>query len=252
MSDTVDRVVVFMDYQNVHGWARRQFLPFGADPSEGHVFPLKIGGLLAERRRRESELMEVRVYRGRPNPERQPGAAAANDRQTAMWERSDQVTVIRRNLQYPSDYPAARASEKGIDVAIAVDMIRPGMSGYMDTAILFSSDNDIMPAVEVLRTMPQCHVEVVSWSGAHRVTLTPCARAVRIASTSLSVRRVEVVYLVPPTRQSAGHPTLQLPRKRGSSVEGDLVVDHAGACGDTIVECARRRVGFGRQPVHPR
>jgi uncharacterized LabA/DUF88 family protein len=29
---------------------------------------------------------------------------------------------------------------KGIDVAIAVDMIRLGMSGYMDTAILFSSE----------------------------------------------------------------------------------------------------------------
>ena len=43
MSDDVDRVVVFMDYQNIHGWARRQFLPFGADPSEGHgsVIPWK-------------------------------------------------------------------------------------------------------------------------------------------------------------------------------------------------------------------
>ena len=86
-----------------------------------------------------------------------------------MWERSDRVTVVRRNLQYPSDYPAARASEKGIDVAIAVDMIRLAMSGYMNTAILFSSDNDLMPAVEVLWGMPQCHVEVASWSGAHRV-----------------------------------------------------------------------------------
>lgn len=60
------------------------------------------------------------------------------------------MTVIRRNLQYPSDYPVSRATEKGIDVAIAVDMIRLGMSGYMDAAILFSSDNDLMPAVEVL------------------------------------------------------------------------------------------------------
>lgn len=169
MSDKVDRVVVFMDYQNVHGWARRLFLPFGSEASDGQVFPLKIGELLATRRRRESELMEVRVYRGRPNPERQPGAAAANDRQTDMWERSDRVTVIRRNLQYPSDYPASRASEKGIDVAIAVDMIRLSMSGYMNTAILFSSDNDLMPAVEVLWGMPQCHVEVASWSGGHRV-----------------------------------------------------------------------------------
>ena len=103
------------------------------------MFPLKVGELLTERRQRESELLEVRVYRGRPNPERQPGAARANDRQTDMWERSDQVTVIRRDLQYPPDYPMSAASEKGIDVAIAVDMIRLGMSGYMDTAILFFS-----------------------------------------------------------------------------------------------------------------
>jgi len=169
MSDNTDRVVVFMDYQNVFGWARRQFLPFGADPAEGHVFPLKVGELLTGRRVRDSELLEVRVYRGRPNPDRQPGAARANDRQTAMWERSDLVTVIRRNLQYPPDYPASKPVEKGIDVAIAVDMIRLGMSGYMDAAILFSSDNDLMPAVELLWTMPQCHVEVASWSGAHRV-----------------------------------------------------------------------------------
>lgn len=167
----MDRVVVFMDYQNVHGMARRQFLNFGADPADGHVFPLKVGELLAHRRRRESELLEVRVYRGRPNPERQPGAARANDRQTSMWERSDRVTVIRRNLQYPYDYPASKATEKGIDVAIAVDMIRLGMAGYMDAAILFSSDNDLLPAVEVLWDMPGCHVEVAAWSGTHRVRL---------------------------------------------------------------------------------
>lgn len=57
MSDTAGRVAVFTDYQNVHGWARRQFLPFGADPSDGHVLPLKVGELLASRRQRESELL---------------------------------------------------------------------------------------------------------------------------------------------------------------------------------------------------
>ena len=72
--------------------------------------------------------MEVRVSRGRPNPDRQPGATRTNDRQTAMWERSDQVSVVRRNLQDPPDYPASSPTEKGIDIAIAVDMIRPGIS----------------------------------------------------------------------------------------------------------------------------
>ncbi|MCV2489032.1 hypothetical protein OF117_06625 [Geodermatophilus sp. YIM 151500] len=30
-----DRVVVFIDYQNVHGWARRLFLPVNAPPPTG-------------------------------------------------------------------------------------------------------------------------------------------------------------------------------------------------------------------------
>lgn len=143
----MDRVLVFIDYQNVHGWARRQFLPYGAEPAQGHVFPLKVGELLVSRRKRPSELSEVRVYRGRPNPERQSGAARANDRQTADWQRSSKVHVVRRNLMYPADYPQSRAIEKGIDVAIAVDMIRMGLGREMDVAILFSSDQDLLPAV---------------------------------------------------------------------------------------------------------
>jgi hypothetical protein len=141
------------------------FLSSG-DAGDGHVFPLEVGERLTRRRTRESELMEVRVYRARPNPERQPGAARANDRQADMWERSDQVTVIRRNLQYPHDYPAV---EKGIDMAIAVDMIRLRMNGYMDAATLFSSDNDLLPAVVVLWGMPSCHVEIAAWSDAFRI-----------------------------------------------------------------------------------
>ena len=33
---------------------------------------------------------------------------------------------------YPEDYPQSRAVEKGIDVAIAVDMIRMGLGNEMD------------------------------------------------------------------------------------------------------------------------
>lgn len=57
-------------------------------------------------------------------------------------------------------------------MAVAVDMIRLAMSGYIDAAILFSSDNDLLPAVEVLWAMPQCHIEVASWSGASRIRLS--------------------------------------------------------------------------------
>ena len=100
-----DRVVVFIDYQNVHGWTRRVFLPVNAHPADGHVDPLRVAQFLVRRRRRRraSALEGVRVYRGRPSPDHQPRAAAANDRQTAGWQRSGAVTVIRRPLRYPAD-----------------------------------------------------------------------------------------------------------------------------------------------------
>lgn len=169
MTGAPDRVVVFMDYQNIHGWARRSFCDFGADVSDGHISPLKIGEMLTARRPRPSELKEVRVYRGRPNPERQPTSASANDRQASRWESSAKVTVIRRNLDYPHNWPDEQAREKGIDVAIAVDMIHLAMTGHMDVAILFSSDKDLLPAVEVIYNERLCHVEVAAWTQANRL-----------------------------------------------------------------------------------
>jgi uncharacterized LabA/DUF88 family protein len=166
-----DRVTVFMDYQDVHGRARSRFLPYGADRADGHVHPLQVGELLVSRRNRVSELQEVRVYRGRPNPDKQPGATRANDRQTSDWERSPRVKVIRRNVQYPPNWPTAPAVEKGIDVAIAVDMIELCMSDQMDVAILFSSDKDLLPAVEMIARHRRCHVEVACWAGSNRLRI---------------------------------------------------------------------------------
>jgi DNA-binding transcriptional regulator YhcF (GntR family)/uncharacterized LabA/DUF88 family protein len=164
-----DRVVVFVDYQNVHGWARRQFHPVGAHPAEGHIDPLKLAQTLVAARKRPSELAEVRLYRGRPLPVHQPQAAAANDRQTSDWERNPKVTVIRRPLRYPPDWPTTPATEKGIDVAIAVDMIRMAMAKDYDAAVLMSADTDLLPAIETIYDLRLAHIEVATWTGANRL-----------------------------------------------------------------------------------
>lgn len=164
----MDRVIVFMDYQNVHGWARRQFRPIGSDPALGHVNPMSLAELIVSRRRRPSKLEAVRVYRGRPNPERQPGAARANDRQASDWTRAG-AEVIRRNLSYPAAYPQQPAAEKGIDVALAVDLVRLAMQREMECAVVFSGDKDLLPALETCRDLRLCHIEVASWAGAHRL-----------------------------------------------------------------------------------
>jgi hypothetical protein len=41
----------------------------------------------------------------------------------------------------------------------------------MNVAILFSSDQDLLPAAETLIDRRVCHVEVASWSGAARIRL---------------------------------------------------------------------------------
>lgn len=163
------RVMIFVDYQNVQGWALRQFHPVNAPPAAGHIDPLRLGQLLVSRRRRLSELEGVRVYRGRPNPDHQSRSAAANDRQTAGWQRSAKITVVRRPLRYPSDWPRTPAIEKGIDVALAVDLVRLAMTKAYGAAVLVSADTDLMPAVETVYELGLAHVEVAMWAGANRL-----------------------------------------------------------------------------------
>jgi hypothetical protein len=163
--------MIFIDYQNLFGWARRCFHKPPVPPEAGHIDPLRLGQLLLARRHSPSSLAGVRVYRGRPSPNRQAKSAAANDRQTDVWRRDPQVTVIRRPLRYPKGWPSTPAVEKGIDVAIAVDLVRLAMTRAFDAAILLSADTDLQPALEIILRTRLSHVEVASWSGAGRLCL---------------------------------------------------------------------------------
>ncbi len=161
-----DRVMVFIDYQNVHLSALSQFHPYGTHPAKGHVNPLKIGQELVLKRRYGGELAGVHVYRGSPVPDYQPGAAAANDRQAAVWTSHDLVTVHRRPLNYRG-WPDQPPREKGIDVKLSIDFVRMALTGAYDVGILFSRDTDLMPALEAVRDLTSVHVEVATWSGGY-------------------------------------------------------------------------------------
>lgn len=63
----MDRVVVFIDYQNIHSWARRQFLLRRVSLGR-HVRPLEVGEVLVGRRKRPSHLEQVSAYRGDLTP----------------------------------------------------------------------------------------------------------------------------------------------------------------------------------------
>ena len=48
-------------------------------------------------------------------------------------------------------YDKGRIREKGTDVKIAVDLIVGAVDNYYDTAILISSDTDLIPAVNYIK-----------------------------------------------------------------------------------------------------
>jgi len=148
-----DRVVVFIDYQNVKESARDVFFQPSDFHTRGQFDPLALGQVLASRQvtRRPRTLHQVRVYTGQPSSGRDPRGYGARQRQIATWRRSPQVVVFPRALKYPPGWPQAggeKPREKGVDVALAVDFVALRILGEYDVGIIFSSDTDLLPALE--------------------------------------------------------------------------------------------------------
>lgn len=160
-----ERVCVFVDYQNTFMAARSCFHTGRHGPTAGQFDPLKLGQLIVGRRRRPSVLQQVRVYRGLPDATKQPRPYAANERQTAAWTRSPLVKAVRRPLRYPKSWPADAPQEKGVDVALGIDFVRLAVRGQFDVAVLFSTDTDLVPALEAVLELKTVgvHVEVAAW-----------------------------------------------------------------------------------------
>jgi len=160
--------VVFIDYQNAYALARNGFSHPSHSVTAGQFDPLRLCRLIIARSPYRRRLIQVRVYRGIPDPERQPGTFSASHLQNqVLRERgAGAVTVITRPLKYPRDWPRTPAREKGIDVALAVDSVRLGLRGDHDVGIIFSTDTDLEPALEATEELhgdpfPRC--EVAAW-----------------------------------------------------------------------------------------
>jgi hypothetical protein len=157
-----ENVAVFLDFQNVHLTGHGLFGK-GSEPYRCVPNPGRLGDLIASRRKRPSTAAAVRVYRGQPNPQHQRIPAAANA-QAASWTRDRRVHVTRRQLNY-RNWPDQPPVEKGIDVALAVDLLHHAFRKQYDALVLFSSDTDLLPAIEMIIRLRLGHVEVACWSG---------------------------------------------------------------------------------------
>ena len=169
-----DRVVVFVDYQNVYRSARATFHRHESDPHWfGQVNPLLLGRYLAADSPYDRALQEIRIYRGIPSSSRDPRGYSAARKQIDTWSAQDQVSIVARPLRYPSGWPTnhepgERPQEKGIDVALALDFAVMGLRNEYDVGILMSLDTDLKPALErvaeLTRAWGRPRAEVAAWS----------------------------------------------------------------------------------------
>jgi uncharacterized LabA/DUF88 family protein len=166
------KVAVFVDWQNCYNWARRAFHA-DHDPSpSGQVRPGAFAQLLAEKGPGPREVVHIGMYRGRPDPRKDPKTYAAHMRHCAAWEREcgTLLNLRTRTLRYPHGWPShgLRAEEKGIDVQFAIDAMLMAARGEYDVAILATADSDLLPVAEglmLLKATGGPDVEVIGWGG---------------------------------------------------------------------------------------
>ncbi|WP_186365400.1 NYN domain-containing protein [Corynebacterium sanguinis] len=109
----------------------------------------------------------MHVFRGRPNPLRQPKPHSAFEHFAARWSQNESVVTHFRDLKYVDHDPGFfTAMEKGVDVALAVQLINSALSpNSPDAIILMSNDTDLEPAVEFVLEQTSTHIEIAAWSG---------------------------------------------------------------------------------------
>jgi uncharacterized LabA/DUF88 family protein len=170
-----DRVVVFLDYQNVYRGARRIYHADYSPHWHGQIDPVKLAEHLAEDSPYDRQLEQVRIYRGQPASTKDARGYGASRRQHAVWQASPLVHLVTRPLRYPFDWPnpaepGAKPQEKGIDVALALDFVSMAIKGEYEVGILMSTDTDLKPALELVAQMMtgpgRPRAEVAAWSAA--------------------------------------------------------------------------------------
>ncbi len=157
-------VTVLFDWQNLYNCAREAF-GLQQVPRSGNVDPLKLARHLASGDGRQ--LQELRIYRGRPDNAKNPRGYSAWRSQTSAWASAcgGLLTERYRDLRYRG----GEIVEKGIDVSLAVDLVRLAMeNGATGQVVVFSSDTDLVPAVELaVELRGEAFVEVAGWTGPH-------------------------------------------------------------------------------------
>ncbi len=150
----IKRTVAFIDGQNLFHAAREAF---------GYTYPNYDVSALAREIciRQDWQLDRVRFYTGIPDPADDPFWNHFWLHKLAMLGRQG-VVVYSRSLRYRNrrvrlpdgtEHTYLAGEEKGIDVRIALDIVRMAHRSAYDVALVFSQDQDLSEVAEEVRTI---------------------------------------------------------------------------------------------------
>lgn len=164
-SGAKSRAVMFIDYQNMYRSAREAF---GWESEAGHYGNFKPYNMaLTVANRLGCSLCGVRVYTGVHTPNRNPAQHAHMLRRMTSWllARPGIVEVLPRPLAYRRIDGRWIPTEKGVDVEVAIDLVRLAIDDEFDVAILGSADTDLEPAARYVLQGTGKRVVCVGYQG---------------------------------------------------------------------------------------
>jgi uncharacterized LabA/DUF88 family protein len=150
----IKRTVAFVDGQNLFHAVREAF---------GYTYPNFDPSALARETctRQGWKLDQVRFYTGIPDPADDPFWSHFWLHKLAMLGRQG-VVVYSRSLRYRNrrvrlpdgiEHTYLAGEEKGIDVRIALDIVRMAHRSAYEVALVFSQDQDLSEVAEEIRTI---------------------------------------------------------------------------------------------------
>jgi len=150
----VKRTIAFVDGQNLYHATREAF---------GHNYPnynvLALSRTICSEQGRD--LVQVRFYTGVPDPSDNQFWHGFWSNRLAMMGRQG-IAVYSRPLRYRNrvvrlpdgtEHTYLAGEEKGIDVRIALDVIRMAHRREYDVALIMSQDQDLSEVAEEIRTI---------------------------------------------------------------------------------------------------
>lgn len=156
------RTTVFVDYQNMYRSAREAF---GWEDEGGHYGNFRPYGLGRQMVRAPGRMLkQVRVYTGIHTPKSNAPQHAQMQRRMSAWvaESPEKVEPLPRPLRYSSERP--KGEEKGVDVELAIDLVRLALDNEFDVVVLASCDTDLVPAIQfVADRLPDKRIVTAAW-----------------------------------------------------------------------------------------